>query len=405
MILYNILFLVIIIVLLISSFILSSIIRKIYTKDNSNECLSILFLTDYNKNTFNSSKQWGQAIYYNYILSKFLLKNYPDINFNIYLKAFHKKTDINRLIRFVHDNNIKIIIPTESKNSYLLSKYRNNFYNVSSYFMNNYQYYEILDDKYKLRYFCEKYSILYPNTVSVYDRSICEVLRFIRKYKNKVYLKKRINTLGGEDVYDLSNVDIEKENIQKKINNIEWIVQKKIEGIFVGVDVLYIKGKIKGITFHKNINYKKMYKGYCNYYFPSNENMYSHNGLRMNEYFYVEYFMIILVKIGKITQYNGLMNVDFIYKLDMNSIRIYLLEINPRMGGSIHISTYSGLLESYFDYLIYKRINKNIIKYKNIDIEKWSNHRYTMLIPYIFDNINVILNVDNLKDNSKLTLF
>jgi carbamoylphosphate synthase large subunit len=98
------------------------------------------------------------------------------------------------------------------------------------------------------------------------------------------------------------------------------------------------------------------------------------------------------------------MNVDFIYQIIDGKIRIYLLEINPRMGGSIHISIHSGLLKSYFDYLIYKRKHKRVIKYKNIEIEKWSNHRYTTLIPYIFDNINVVMNIDNLNNHSKFSL-
>ena len=132
--------------------------------------------------------------------------------------------------------------------------------------------------------------------------------------------------------------------------------------------------------------------------------MYSHRGLRMNEYFYVEHFMTILEKIGTIVGYNGLMNVDFIYCELGSNVKIYVLEINPRMGGSIHISAHSGLLKSFFDYLIYKRKNKRVIKYKNIEIEKWSNHKYTTLIPYIFDNMNVIMNIYNMKIHSKFIL-
>ena len=401
---YYVLFLVIITLLLITSLILSSFIRNMFLKYSTNESLSILFLTNYKHNMIDSSKQWGQAVYYNYVLYKFLAEHYPTIQCSIYLKAFHEQTDIKELKEFIHRNHIKIIIPTESSNASLLSKYKNHFYNVRSYFMVDYQYYDILDDKYKLKYFCLNHSILYPKTVSVCDRSICEVMRFIRKYENGVFLKKRCNTLGGEDVYDLTNMNIEKDHIIAKIKSKDWILQKKIEGVFVGVDVLYIHGVLKGVTFHKNNNYKKMYRGYCNYYFPSSENMYSHSGLRMNEYFYVEHFITILEKIGGIVGYNGLMNVDFIYSANGSDVKIYVLEINPRMGGSIHISAHSGLLKSYFDYLIYRRKNERVIKYKNIEIEKWSNHRYTTLIPYIFDNMNVIMNIDNMKNHSKFIL-
>ena len=401
---YNILFVVIIVILLLISLLLSSFIRNNLITYTSHDSLSILFLTNYSCNMIDSRKQWGQAVYYNYILSKFLIDHYPTIQCNIYLKALHQHTNLKDLKEFIHNNRIKIIIPTESSNASLLSKYRNHFYNIRSYFMDEYNYYDILDDKYKLKYFCENHYILYPKTVSVFDRSICEVIRFIKKYKNKVFLKKRCNTLGGEDVYDLTNIDIEKDHVLSKIKSKEWIIQKKIEGVFVGVDVFYIHGEIRGVTFHKNNNYKKMHNGYSNYYFPSSENMYSHRGLRMNEYFYVEHFMTILEKIGTIVGYNGLMNVDFIYCELGSNVKIYVLEINPRMGGSIHISAHSGLLKSFFDYLIYKRKNKRVIKYKNIEIEKWSNHKYTTLIPYIFDNMNVIMNIDNMKNHSKFIL-
>jgi predicted ATP-grasp superfamily ATP-dependent carboligase len=403
MILYYLLFVIIIILLLVLSLTLSSFLRQIFYNNVVNESLPILFLTDYNNRKLDNSKHWGQAVYYNYVLSKFLIKMYPAIQFSIYLKALHENTDINELKSFINHNNIKIIIPTEATNALLLSKYKHHFYNIRSYFIDRYEYYNILDDKYKLKYFCEKNAILYPNTISVSDRSICEVMRFINKYNKSVFLKRKSNTLGGEDVHDLTNMNIV-DNIKGKITSSEWIIQKRIDGIFVGVDVLYIHGEVKGITFHKNNNYKKMYKGYSNYYFPSSENMYSHRGLRMNEYFYVEFFLEIIEKIGYITTYNGLMNIDFIYQLINNKIRIYLLEINPRIGGSIHISTHSGLLKSYFDYLIYNKKNERVIKYKNIEIEKWSNHRYTTLIPYIFDNMNVILNIDNMKNDSKFSL-
>ena len=401
---YYILFLIIVILLLITSLILSSFMRNIFLKYRTNESLSILFLTNYTNNMIDSRKQWGQSVYYNYVLSKFLFENYPTIQCSIYLKALHDQTDIKDLKEFIHRNHIKIIIPTESSNALLLSKYMNHFYNIRSYFMEDYRYYDILDDKYKLKYFCFNHSILYPKTVSICDRSICEVMRFIRKYENRVFLKKRCNTLGGEDVYDLTNMKINKDHIIAKIKSKDWILQKKIEGIFVGVDVLYIHGVLKGVTFHKNNNYKKMYRGYYNYYFPSSENMYSHSGLRMNEYFYVEHFITILEKIGRIVGYNGLMNVDFIYSVKDSDVKIYVLEINPRTGGSIHISAHSGLLKSYFDYLIYRRKNKRVIKYKNIEIEKWSNHRYTTLIPYIFDNMNVIMNINNMNNDSKFIL-
>lgn len=395
----NIIYFILIIFLI---FIISIFANRLLYSESKNNNLSILFLTDYNKNIINCTKKYGQSIYYNFILTRFLEKNYPNIKFNIYLKALHNNTDINDFVKFIHKNNIKIIISTEMSNSYLLSKYKSHIRKINAFFMENVDIYEILDDKYKLKYFCKSNNILYPKTISVSDRSINEIYRFINDNKKNIFLKKKNNTLGGYGVYDLENMNINSRKINSKINSDDWLIQKKINGVFVGTDVLYINGKINAITFHKNKNYKKMFKGFSNYYYPSLDNIYSHNGLRMNEYFYVNNFIKIIKKIGKSSQYNGIMNIDFIYKLKNNKIKIYLLEINPRIGGSIHISSYSGLLKSYFDYLIYRKINKKIIKYKNIEIEKWSNHRYTTLIPFIFDNMDVVLNINNLKNNSKI---
>jgi predicted ATP-grasp superfamily ATP-dependent carboligase len=401
MILNLIYFFLIIFILLISSIVFNKLFS---TKKNKYKTLSILFLTDFNKNIFDSSKKWGQALYYNYVLSQFLSKTYTSINFNIYIKVLNNNTNINILKRFIYKNNIKIIIPTEANNAFLLSKYKDYFYSIKTYFMENYEYYKILDDKYSLKYLCKKYCIHYPKTISVSDRSICEVIRFIKKYNGLVFLKKKNNTLGGYGVYDLSNSNINNNDIYPKINSDEWIIQKKINGVFIGVDVLYIYGDIQAITFHKNKNYKKMFKGFDKYYFPSWGESCSHFGLKMTEYFYINDFLEIIRKIGKITKYNGLMNIDFLYKIINRKIKIYLLEINPRIGGSIHISAHTGLLKSYFDYLIYNRQNEKIIKFRNSDIEKWSNHQYTSLIPYVLENMDVILNINNLENNSRLEI-
>ena len=113
--------------------------------------------------------------------------------------------------------------------------------------------------------------------------------------------------------------------------------------------------------------------------------------------------MAEIKKIGRVTEYNGLMNLDFIYKIDSGKLKIYLLEINPRIGGSIHISTHTGLLKSYFDYLIFNKIGEKIIKFKNTEIEEWSNHKDTCLIPFILENIHVILNINNLYNNYSLS--
>ena len=52
--------------------------------------------------------------------------------------------------------------------------------------MEEYNNYIKLDDKYELKYFCQKYNILYPDTISV-GSSICEVRRFIIKFKTKYF--------------------------------------------------------------------------------------------------------------------------------------------------------------------------------------------------------------------------
>ena len=85
MILNLIYFFLIIFILLISSIVFNKLFS---TKKNKYKTLSILFLTDFNKNIFDSSKRWGQALYYNYVLSQFLSKTYTSINFNIYYKKY-----------------------------------------------------------------------------------------------------------------------------------------------------------------------------------------------------------------------------------------------------------------------------------------------------------------------------
>jgi predicted ATP-grasp superfamily ATP-dependent carboligase len=75
----------------------------------------------------------------------------------------------------------------------------------------------------------------------------------------------------------------------------------------------------------------------------------------------------------------------------------YLLEINPRFSGSIYISMKTSLLKDYFRLLLNKKFsNIQNIDYQKNKINKASEVKDFSIIPFVMENLGIILSVDKL---------
>ena len=103
----NIIFFIIFILIIFTISIYGSLlIKSLIRTRNFDKSLSILFLTDFKQNVINSTFKWGQALYYTFILAYFLINNYKNIDFKIYIKALSSEKSISSLKDFIHDNRI-----------------------------------------------------------------------------------------------------------------------------------------------------------------------------------------------------------------------------------------------------------------------------------------------------------
>jgi carbamoylphosphate synthase large subunit len=382
--------LLIIFILLVSSIILSKIPFFLNLEDND-DTTNILVLSNYNGYMLKDIYHNGVCLWAYYILYEFIKKKYKNKSFKLYFKSVKNKTNIRKLVKYIKRYNIKHIIPTESKNATYLSKHKQRLErHVHMLVPDNPTIIKELDDKYSCFLLCKKHNIPTADTILINKINIKNkiVNQFLEKHDYPLFLKKAYDSNGAQDVYKIDNY----QELKDKVKTIKgrWILQQSLEPNHASIDILYYKGNALSITMHSHKWHTDMRSISSEYFYPTIYSLKTHKSISKK---YVKPIMELVNQLGRVSKYTGIMNIDML----IHHEHPHLLEINPRFSGSIYISMKTSLLRDYFRLLLNKKFsNIQNIDYQENKITKASEIKDFSIIPFIMENLGIILSIDKL---------
>jgi len=260
------------------------------------------------------------------IIAKFIRKNYPDYKIysfdkRSFTKNVHtryvdkhfliKKYDVESFVKIINEYKIDYFIPVINESLALFWKYKNKF-NKSLDYLGSFDTYEILNDKLKVHALAKELKIKVPER---FDNLESAIVPFIIKPTNLSSAK------GVIYVNDISD-------IPKGIASKNVIIQQYVKGKGVGYSFYCKKGEIIHGYGHKRL---------AEYPITGGTSTYRTNYNNQDLY-------IAANRMVKKLNYTGFAMFEF--KLtDTNEL--YLLEVNPRIWGSINQGLTNGY--NYFE--------------------------------------------------------
>jgi len=311
---------------------------------------------------------------------KFALASLSKYSKNFFLYPSPKKKPaefINCLISFIKRHRDTVLIPTHSEDTYLIAKYKSSLEKYIKVPLHDYNMIKKVNDKACLMEIAEELSIPIPRTRKIKDLS--ELPKIAEELDFPVVIKLRETSSSIGLSYAHSKKDLISK-YKKTVSSYDLsfsnypVIQEYIPGDGYGVSLLFNKGDLRAKFTHKRLREYPITGG------PSTYRVSVKNSK-------MEKFAINLLQS---LNWHGVAMVEF--KLDSRNKKPVLMEVNPRMWGSINLAIKSGI---DFPYLLYKMVlegdvkpvfdYKLGIKTRNIFID------YLALISYIRKTKNVKL--------------
>ena len=307
------------------------------------------------------------------VVAKFIKENYPGIKVYTFdsrefTSRFRTKySDKNFIIKndglddyfkIIKENNIDLLFPVINEKLIEFWQNKNEFNNALSY-LGDYSSYQILNDKSQLHALANNLDILVPE-----------------KYKNlevaeAPFVIKPTNLSSSKGMIYINK----KSDIPANLNFRKKIIQKFVKGSGVGYSFYCINGKIFNGYGHIRLAEYPIAGGSSTY-------RTHYTDKRMHE---------VANKIVKCVNYTGFAMFEF--KLTENN-ELYLLEVNPRIWGSINQGLVNGVnyfeqiigspkkqlniqkkqLNTYISPLIYLSFLKYLLKYQYQPLLKFLKH-------------------------------
>ena len=251
---------------------------------------------------------------------------------------------INVLYNYTKRKKIDVLMPINSTETLLVSKYKYKFDKYTEIPLHNYSQMMQLHDKEELMKIAEELNIKTPITFSIKDiKNIRNIAKNI-EYPAVIKLKDSTSSLGVYYAYCEDELVSKYKNIVFNLNlepdNFP-IVQEYIPGDGYGVSALFNKGDLRAIFVHKRIREYPITGG------PST----FRESIRHKE------MEKIAISLLKHFNWHGLAMVEF--KLDNRTKKPVLIEVNPRFWGSVNQAIASGV---DFPFLLYKMATEGDIK-------------------------------------------
>ena len=275
-------------------------------------------------------------------------------------------TFIEALLGQVKRRNIKVLMPINSIETLLISKFKDRFSKFTKVPFDDYSKMIQLHDKEKLMRIAKELDIPIPTTYSIEDISEIRKIAKVLEYPVVIKLKNATSSRGISYAFSEEEfVARYKQTILKyNLGSQEYpLVQEYIIGDGYGVSVLFNCGDLRAIFVHKRLREYPITGG------PSTFRV----SIRHPE------MEKIAVKLLEYMNWHGVAMVEF--KLNKRTNKPVLIEVNPRFWGSINQAVVSGV---DFPYLLYKVAVEG-------DVKPVLNYKLGVKTRFLIDDMRALL--------------
>ncbi len=292
---------------------------------------------------------------------------------------------IEAILTYIKKNKIDVLMPVNSIETLLISKYKDKLTPYTKVPFENYSKMIKLHDKGELAKLADELNIPVPKTYIINDLSDIEQFVNSVNYPVVIKLKESSSSIGINYIYSPDEFILKYKHTIEQFNldPLNYpIIQQYIHGIGCGVSLLMNHGEVRALFTHKRLREFPITGG------PAT----LRESIRHQE------MESIAVKLLEHVKWHGLAMVEF--KLDQHTNKPYLIEVNPRFWGSINQAITSGV---DFPYLLYKMAVDG-------DIEPVLDYRLGVRTRFLMNDVRALISqcrcsksrVKNIKDFFKL---
>lgn len=248
------------------------------------------------------------------------------------------------ILDYIKNNNIELLMPVNSVETLLISKYKDTFAQHTILPFEDYSKMIKLHDKGKLSEVAEELNIPIPRTYNIKDLEEIEGLSNRLRFPVVIKLRNSTSSKGIEYVYSKKEFVLKYKEIVSKFNLASSnypLVQEYISGQGYGVSLLMNHGDLRAIFAHRRLREYPITGG------PSTLRE-SVRHPEMEE---------IAIKLMEYFDWYGVAMVEF--KLNKYTNKPVLIEVNPRFWGSLNQAIYSGV---NFPFLLYNMAVEGDVK-------------------------------------------
>ncbi|MDG6218796.1 MAG: ATP-grasp domain-containing protein [Candidatus Thermoplasmatota archaeon] len=241
------------------------------------------------------------------------------------------------LKNYLKRNKIEVVLPINSYETLLISKYKDNLGNLSQIPISDYNIMHTLNDKQILAEIASNLDLPIPKTYNYEDYK--NLKNFAKSINYPVVIKPREgrSSQGVYYAYSENNFLSIMQPLLLKNDSLKQfatpIVQDFVDGVGYGVSALLNEGDIRASFTHKRIREFPLSGG------PSTLRVSTHHS-KMEK---------IARDLLESVDWHGVAMVEF--KLEKDTGKPYIIEVNPRFWGSINLAIQSGV---NFPYLLYQ---------------------------------------------------
>ncbi len=280
---------------------------------------------------------------------------------------------IDTILNFVRKKKIDMVFPVNSIETLLISKFKDKITPYTEVPLDEYSKMMTLHDKGSLMNMASELDIRVPKTYHITKDTNINALSRALDYPVVI---KPTNATSSVGVFyaDTENEFLKK---MKKFNNIFGlsrdypIVQQYIKGTGYGVSVLMNQGDLRAFFVHKRLREYPITGG------PSTLRV-SVKHAEMEK---------MAIKLLENIKWHGLAMVEF--KLDNKTKKPYLIEVNPRIWGSIYQAIASGV---DFPYLLYRMTTEG-------DVEKVLDYKLNIKTRFLLNDFRALIEHMKIENN------
>ena len=256
-------------------------------------------------------------------LSLSFLSNFSNKN-HVIGKYINGKSYVHKIIQIAKKNQYEVIIPLSLKSFSLFSKYRNLIDDNVRIVLPPSESMEIASKKHKTFTYAGQNKISSPETIKIHKKNLSSLKPFIEKIGFPLVVKGSIS--GVDNLKYCNNLSQLIFAIRKLLENENVIIcQEYIKGETHGFYAYYIDNKLHSYFMHKRIKQYPITGG------PSSVAR-SH---------YDNKLKIVSEKLLDSLDWNGPVMIE--YKFDKKSEEYKLIEINPKLWGSLDLTINAGV--------------------------------------------------------------